>query len=45
MIETVFDGSAERLVLTLPDGGGVYTKGEAERIRDHDRNAKREGSP
>src|SRR3569832_2311692 len=31
MIETVFDGSAEGLVLTLLDG--VVSKGEAERIR------------
>ncbi len=33
IIETVFDGSAEGLVLTLL-GGGVVSKPEAERIRD-----------
>lgn len=33
IIETVFDGSAEGLVLTLL-GGGVLSKPEAERIRD-----------
>lgn len=32
MVETVFDGSAEGLVLTLLNGGGL-SKGEAERIR------------
>ena len=43
MIQTVFDGSAERLVLTLLDGGGV-SKSEAERIRDMIAMAKRRKS-
>ena len=33
IIETVFDGSAEELVLTLLNGG-IVSKTEAERIRD-----------
>jgi BlaI family transcriptional regulator, penicillinase repressor len=43
MIETVFDGSAEMLVLTLLNDGGV-SKSEAERIRDMIAQAKRRKS-
>jgi predicted transcriptional regulator len=40
IIETVFDGSAEGLVLTLLNGG-IVSKPEAERIRDMIAQAKR----
>ena len=43
IIETVFDGSAEGLVLTLLNGGFV-SKTEAERIRDKIAQAKRRKS-
>ncbi len=43
IIETVFDGSPEGLVLTLL-GGGVLSKNEAERIRDMIAQAKRRKS-
>ena len=43
IIETVFDGSAEGLVLTLL-GGGVLSKTEAGRIRDMIAQAKRRKS-
>lgn len=40
IIETVFDGSAEGLVLTLLNGG-IVSKAEGERIRDMIAQAKR----
>jgi BlaI family penicillinase repressor len=43
IIETVFDGSAEGLVLTLLNGG-IVSKTEAERIRDMIARAKRRKS-
>jgi BlaI family transcriptional regulator, penicillinase repressor len=43
IIETVFDGSAEGLVLTLLNGG-IVSKTEAERIRDMIAQAKRRKS-
>lgn len=43
IIETVFDGSAEGLVLTLLNGG-IVSKAEAERIRDMIATAKRRKS-
>ncbi|HEY3968164.1 MAG TPA: BlaI/MecI/CopY family transcriptional regulator [Planctomycetaceae bacterium] len=43
IIETVFDGSAEELVLTLLNGG-IVSKTESERIRDMIAQAKRRKS-
>jgi predicted transcriptional regulator len=43
MIETVFDGSAEDMVLTLLNGD-VVSKSEADRIRDMIAKAKRRKS-